>query len=61
VPTLLIWGENDIALCKETSFGTDRFVSDLSVRYLPGISHFVQQDAPDLVNALLEAQLRGRC
>jgi len=58
VPTLLIWGENDVALCKETTFGTERFVRDLTLRYLPGVSHFVQQDAPGEVGALLEAHLR---
>jgi pimeloyl-ACP methyl ester carboxylesterase len=58
VPTLLLWGENDIALCKETTFGTERYVPDLTLHYLPGVSHFVQQDAPHLVNPLLEAWLK---
>jgi pimeloyl-ACP methyl ester carboxylesterase len=58
VPTLLVWGENDVALCKETTYGTDRFVRNLSLHYLPGVSHFVQQDAAGAVNALLEAYLR---
>jgi pimeloyl-ACP methyl ester carboxylesterase len=56
-PTLLIWGEADTALGKETSFGTERYVKDLTVRYLPGVSHWVQQEAPEAVNALLEAWL----
>jgi pimeloyl-ACP methyl ester carboxylesterase len=59
-PTLMIWGEQDLALCKETTFGTDRFVKDLTLRYLPDASHFVQQDAPAEVNAMLEAWLAGR-
>jgi pimeloyl-ACP methyl ester carboxylesterase len=53
-PTLMIWGEDDIALSKATTYGTDRFVSNLTLRYLPGVSHWVQQDGRDAVNAMLE-------
>ena len=56
-PTLLIWGEEDTALGKETTVGTERYVKDLTVRYLPGVSHWVQQEAPEAVNAILEAWL----
>jgi pimeloyl-ACP methyl ester carboxylesterase len=59
VPTLMIWGESDVALTKETTYGTERYVRDLTLRYLPGVSHWVQQDAPDVVNAMLAAFLRG--
>ena len=60
VPTLLIWGERDFALGKELSIGTDKYVRDLTVRYLPNASHWVQQDAPVEVNAILEGWLRSR-
>ena len=60
VPTLIIWGEADTALGKELTYGTDRYVSDLTVRYLPQVSHWVQQEAPETVNAMLEAWLTGR-
>jgi pimeloyl-ACP methyl ester carboxylesterase len=56
-PTLLIWGEEDQALGKETSLGTERYVKDLTVRYLPGVSHWVQQEAPEAVNEILEGWL----
>jgi pimeloyl-ACP methyl ester carboxylesterase len=56
-PTLLIWGEEDTALGKETTFGTERLVSDLTVRYLPRVSHWVQQEAPEAVNEILESWL----
>ena len=59
VPTLMIWGENDMALDKATTFGTERYVTDLTLRYLPGVSHWVQQDAPDTVNEMLRAWLTG--
>ena len=60
VPTLMIWGERDTALGKETTYGTDRYVDDLTIRYLPNVSHWVQQEAPETVNAMLEAFLTGQ-
>lgn len=59
-PTLMIWGEDDVALTKETTYGTDAFVDDLTIRYLPRVSHWVQQDAPLEVNAMMRAFLEGR-
>ncbi len=58
-PTLMIWGENDIALGKELTYGTEALVQDFTIRYLP-TSHWVQQEAPEQVNAILEAWLTGR-
>jgi pimeloyl-ACP methyl ester carboxylesterase len=60
IPTLLLWGEQDRALGVETTYGTDRYVADLTLRYLPGVSHWVQQEAPEAVNAMLEAWLLGK-
>ena len=57
VPTLLIWGEQDMALDKRLTVGTDQLVESLVVRFLPGVSHWVQQEAPETVNAILEAWL----
>ncbi|MBW2245562.1 MAG: alpha/beta hydrolase [Deltaproteobacteria bacterium] len=59
-PTLMLWGENDFALGKELTYGTDQHVSDLTLRYLPGVSHWVQQEAPETVNRMLEAWLQER-
>lgn len=59
-PTLMLWGEQDVALSKETTYGTEEHVRDLTIRYLPGVSHWVQQEAPESVNAMLEAWLAGR-
>jgi pimeloyl-ACP methyl ester carboxylesterase len=58
-PTLMLWGEQDVALGKETTYGTDEFVADLTLRYIAQASHWVQQDAPEVVNAMLSAWLRG--
>ena len=59
LPTLMIWGEVDAALGKELTFGTDAYVGDLTLRYLPGVSHWVQQEAPETVNAMMQAWLLG--
>ena len=56
-PTLMIWGEADTALGKATTIGTQRYVSDLSLHYLPGVSHWVQQEAPERVNEILSQWL----
>jgi pimeloyl-ACP methyl ester carboxylesterase len=58
-PTLMLWGEDDMALTKETTYGTEKWVSDFTIRYLPRISHWVQQDAPKEVNAMMSAFLKG--
>ncbi|PKQ06303.1 MAG: epoxide hydrolase [Alphaproteobacteria bacterium HGW-Alphaproteobacteria-11] len=59
-PTLMIWGEEDSALGKELTYGTDELVSDFTIRYLPQVSHWVQQEAPESVNAMIRAWIEGR-
>ena len=58
IPTLLIWGEQDVALGRELTYGTDEHVADLTLRYLPNASHWVQQDDPETVNAMLTEWLQ---
>ncbi|MEE8580034.1 MAG: alpha/beta hydrolase [Myxococcota bacterium] len=60
VPTLMLWGEQDVALTVDLTHDTDRFVRDFTLRYLPSASHWVQQDDPDWVNEILAAWLSGR-
>ena len=52
-PTLIVWGEADAALGIELLEGTEARVRDLTLRRLPGVSHWVQQEAPEAVNAIL--------
>lgn len=59
IPTLMIWGEEDVALTKESTYGTEEYVKDLTIRYLPRVSHWVQQEAPEIVNAMMSAFLKG--
>lgn len=53
VPTLMIWGEEDTALGKELTYGTDEYVRDFQIRYIPNCSHWVQQEQPELVNQFM--------
>jgi pimeloyl-ACP methyl ester carboxylesterase len=59
VPTLFLWGDADVALSIKTTDGTEKYVPDLTFRVLPGVSHWVQQDAPETVNAMIEAWVKG--
>lgn len=53
VPTLMVWGEEDVAIDIRCTDGTAQWVPQLELHRLPGVSHWVQQDAPEQVNAIL--------
>ena len=57
VPTLMIWGEEDSALGLECTEGYEPYVRELELKRLPGVSHWVQQEAPEAANAILRAWL----
>ncbi|HEY4975043.1 MAG TPA: alpha/beta hydrolase, partial [Steroidobacteraceae bacterium] len=56
-PTLMIWGEADAALSIENTRGYEKLVRDFTLERLPRVSHWVQQEAPDEVNARLASWL----
>lgn len=56
-PTLFLWGERDHALGRELTDHTDRLVNDLTLRFIPDASHWIQQDTPEAVNAHIEQWL----
>jgi pimeloyl-ACP methyl ester carboxylesterase len=60
VPTLMIWGEADTALGIENTQGYEPFVRDFTLHRLPGVSHWVQQEAPEAVNAILSQWVSER-
>ncbi len=60
IPTLMIWGENDVALGKELTYGTQAYVKDFRVKYIPNCSHWVQQEQPQLVNRYMREFLAGQ-
>lgn len=53
VSTLIIWGENDVALGKELTYGTESYVRDFQIKYIPNCSHWVQHEQPELVNRFI--------
>jgi len=57
IPTLMIWGEEDSAIDIRCTDGTEKWVADLELHRLPGVSHWVQQEAPEKVNAILREWL----
>lgn len=57
-PTLVIWGEQDVFLSLELAEPSPLWVPNLRVERLPDASHFVAEDRPDRVNALLLELLR---
>jgi pimeloyl-ACP methyl ester carboxylesterase len=59
-PTLVIWGERDTALGLELTEGLEPYVAHLELHRLPNASHWVQQDAPGEVNALLASWLQRK-
>jgi pimeloyl-ACP methyl ester carboxylesterase len=60
MPTLFLWGNADVALSLRTTRGTEKYVRNLTFRVLPGVSHWIQQEAPEAVNAMLSAWLAGQ-
>ena len=53
VHTLLIWGEQDVALDIALTEGLDAWVPNLQVKRIADSGHWVQQEKPELVNTYL--------
>ncbi len=50
-PTMVIWGEQDVALRKELTFGMkELFTGPFEIHYVSDSGHWVQQEKPALVN-----------
>jgi pimeloyl-ACP methyl ester carboxylesterase len=56
-PTLLLWGTADPTAGWELTHGMAPYVRDLTIRYLPGVGHWSQQEAPEESNRILSAWL----
>jgi pimeloyl-ACP methyl ester carboxylesterase len=54
IPTLLIWGEQDIALDIALTQGLERWVPEISVKRIPTSGHWVQQEQPEQVNRYIQ-------
>ena len=53
VPTLILWGDADVALDRRLAGRSLALCADGRLEALPGVSHWVQHEAPDRVNAAL--------
>ncbi len=60
VPTLMLWGEEDTALDISLTEGYAGHVNDFTLRRFPNVSHWVQQEAPEAVNAAMLDWLKAR-
>lgn len=59
VPTILIWGEKDPVFTRATTENFGEYVPHLRIERIADAGHFVQSDAPQLVNELLLSFLRA--
>jgi pimeloyl-ACP methyl ester carboxylesterase len=58
-PTLLIWGEVDVALGKELTLGMEPLIAaPFEIKYIPLCGHWVQQEQAQVVNGYLLDFLR---
>lgn len=58
VPTLYVWSDGDIAVGEAGARGTERFVdAPYTFEILRGVSHWIPEEAPERVDALLGAHL----
>ena len=57
VPTLVIWGEDDIALPVSLVDGLDAFVPDMRLVRVPGATHWIVHERPAFIAAEIEREL----
>lgn len=57
--TLLIWGEQNVALDLALTEGLETWVPNLQVKHIRESGHWVQQEMPELVNRYLAEFLPG--
>lgn len=57
VPTRVIWAEADVALPTALLDGLDAFVADMRLSRVPGATHWIVHEQPDLIAAQIEAEL----
>ncbi|ELT96409.1 hypothetical protein CAPTEDRAFT_176175 [Capitella teleta] len=60
VRSLIIWGTEDGALGKEIPEVTREYFDDLTIQYIEGGSHWIQNEEPDQVNQLIREFISGK-
>jgi len=59
VPTLYLWGDNDATVGPDAAHGTAQFIAAVfAMEVLPGIGHFVMDQAPAKATELMRAHIR---
>jgi pimeloyl-ACP methyl ester carboxylesterase len=54
IPTLVLWGEDDMVLNPALVEGVERFIqAPFRFKLVPDCGHWIQQEVPRLVNAEL--------
>ncbi|KAF8375103.1 ceeh-2, partial [Pristionchus pacificus] len=56
--TLIVWGDGDKFLVKENAELSVQWCEDATLRFIPGASHWVQQDDPAIVNQHIDEFLQ---
>jgi epoxide hydrolase 4 len=56
-PTLVVWGEDDMALPKALVDGLEAFVPDMRLVRVPGATHWIVRERPVFVAAQIEQHL----
>jgi pimeloyl-ACP methyl ester carboxylesterase len=52
-PTLVLWGEQDLAFVNENLDDIDRYVPSCTIKRFPDTSHWLQHERPDEVNSAI--------
>ncbi len=48
VPTLVVWGMRDAALCPELTHGLEAYIPDLTLHPVADASHWIAHEQPQL-------------
>lgn len=59
IPTLVLWGMDDVALPAELIEGLDRYIPQLTLETVEGASHWIVHERPEFVAARLANFLRA--
>lgn len=59
IPTLVIWALDDLALPPQNLDGLEDIIEPLTIHHVADCGHFVPWEAPDAVNAAMDAFLKA--
>lgn len=60
VPTLVIWGEKDMALLTGNLEGLDKYVPNLTIKRIADGTHWVIHEKPEVVNGYIREFVAGK-